>query len=98
AALGLRHDLRGDDDDVAVPGPVSLVETGQQVGEELAEVVARPDLGQAVGGPDAESFHGSILVQRRVDLVTRAHRTSRGSTSRPKASIHARWLRPTLCR
>ena len=36
-----------------------------------------------------------------VDAPTRSsrrHRTSPGSTSRPKTSIHSRWLRPTLCR
>lgn len=58
---------------------------GAQRGDEQRdEVVARDDLTDAVGRPDAQLAH--------------AHRASLGSTSRPKTSIHSRWLRPTLCR
>ncbi|MFI2363142.1 protein kinase [Promicromonospora sp. NPDC019610] len=39
-----------------------LLQARQEVGDQLAEVVAGDDLGQPVGGPDAESFHGSILT------------------------------------
>ena len=50
---------------------------------------------------DALTIDDSTLGAARACRVVghgRAHRTSFGRTSRPKTSIHSRWLRPTLCR
>src|SRR5690606_24040306 len=97
AALGLRDDLARHDDDVTVRERLPR----QQVAHERREVVARPDLAEALGRPHREPrgpAGARAVVGPAGCGVVLAHRASFGSTSRPKTSIHSRWLRPTLWR
>ena len=64
-ALGLRHDLLGHDDDVAVE------QLARRSAISAGELVARPDLGHALDGEDLESRHRSTAA---LSTVTRAER------------------------
>jgi len=86
-ALCLRDHLGRDHDDVAVQQASGAV---QRVPDQGGQVVAGAHLTDAVRGHDLQPLRWAVPAD--------AHRCSFGSTSRPKTSIHSRWLRPTLCR
>ena len=72
AVLGLRHDLLGDDHDVAV-GELGVVAEHGGLGDEPGQVGADGDLGDAVEAEDGESAHGvSSVVTPTAARVVRA--------------------------
>jgi hypothetical protein len=83
---------------------------GVDAGEHLrrhrgaADVVERLEHQDRPPGPGEVGGGGEPVVPAADDdgVVPRreggGHRVTLGSTSRPKTSIHSRWLRPTLCR
>src|SRR5439155_12260475 len=90
APLALRHDLLGDDDDVAVADLLALGMGGAP--DERREIVARPDLRQTVDGGDRE------LRQRfaRARLALAAISFPRSPRSRGVAAIER--LSPVIVR